>query len=613
VIKSGDKAAVIPATEEKKVSDEMPPTYDEAKSLTTVDTAVKITNNETKVDMGKEKGAEEGFQGLTKEELMKYANDPYWVRLRWFLFILFWLIWVAMLVVSIVIIVYAKKCPSPEPKQWWQKSPLYKVDVGKLSSSDENVQGEVVYIQTKKKLDYLVETGVGTVYLSAFLKSSGAATDYQAVAPEFGNLEDWKALVQKFKERDQRVVIDFDPNHTSDNHEWFEKSVGNDPIYKDYYIWNAGGGNADSPPNDWNTTSGDSAWTWREERGEFYLHQFGPNKPDLNLENKAVVEELENVLKFWINTGVNGFVVNDVPYMVDAPISENNDHNISRQAGILKTFRTVVDAETEDSGIPCVLYANVDLPNKEVSELYGKNITGPNIGTLVHLPLSPTLLASSSAINASTLKAELDQYMLHDLKAKASTQTTGLVFPWPSFTLSSTKFGEEFVDPLTMFKMLLPGTSLTIAGEELGLDSMNWDAVKAQREGKEATLSHLKLYSTLAKKLRHQDAILFGEMNENSTFVKEDVFGMTRVKKGNPGYILLINFGDVDSTVDVSAVKHIPENIRLMERSIELGGPVQGVETIDPEKEIKRFESKSVPVKAKEGKIFTFVPKFEKK
>merc|ERR1711936_1289561 len=551
--------AVIPATEEKKLSDEMPPTYDEAKSLTTVDTAVKITNNETKVDMGKEKGAEEGFQGLTKEELMKYANDPYWVRLRWFLFILFWLIWVAMLVVSIVIIVYAKKCPSPEPKQWWQKSPLYKVDVGKFSSSDEKVQGDLADIQAKEKLDYLVETGVGTVYLSAFLKSSGAATDYQAVAPEFGNLEDWKALVQKLKERDQRVVIDFDPNHTSDNHEWFEKSVGNDPIYKDYYIWNAGGGNADSPPNGWNTTSGDSAWTWREERGEFYLHQFGPNKPDLNLENKAVVEELENVLKFWINTGVNGFVVKDVP------------------------------------------------------ELYGKNITGPNIGTLVHLPLSPTLLASSSAINASSLKAELDQYMLHDLKAKASTQTTGLVFPWPSFTLSSTKFGEEFVDPLTMFKMLLPGTSLTIAGEELGLDSMNWDAVKAQREGKETTLSHLKLYSTLAKKLRHQDAILFGEMNENSTFVKEDVFGMTRVKKGNPGYILLINFGDVDSTVDVSAVKHIPENIRLMERSIELGGPVQGVETIDPDKEIKRFESKSVPVKAKEGKIFPFVPKFEKK
>jgi len=606
VIKSGDKAAVIPATEEKKVSDEMPPppTYDEAKSLTSGEPVVKITNNETKIDIGKEKEAEQGFQGLTKEELMKYANDPYWVRLRWFLFILFWVIWVAMLVVSIVIIYYAEPCPSPEPKQWWHKSPLYKVDVGKFSSSDDLVEGDLADIQAKEKLDYLVETGVGTVYLSAFLKSAGAATDYQAVAPEFGSLDDWKALVQKLKERDQRVVIDFDPNHTSDNHEWFEKSVGNDPTYKDYYIWSAGGGSADSPPNGWTTPSGDPAWTWREERGEFYLNQFGPNKPDLNLENKAVVEELENVLKFWINTGVNGFVVNDVPYLVDAPISGTNEENISRQTGILTTFRTVVDAETEDSGIPCVLYANVDLPNNKVSALYGKNITGSNVGTLVHLPLSPTLLASSSVIDASTLKEEFDQYMLSDLKTNA----------WPSFTFSSTKFGEELVDPLTMFKMLLPGTSLSIAGEELGLDYMNWDSVKAQREGGEKTLSHLKLYSTLAKKLRHQEAILFGEVNENSTFVmEEDVFGMTRVKKGNPGYVLLINFGDMEKTVDVSAVEHIPDNIRLMERSIQLGGPVQGVETIDPNKEIKRFESKSVPVKAKEGKIFTFVPKFEKK
>merc|ERR1712121_463006 len=88
------------------------------------DTKVKITSSDTKIDMEKEKEKEveaEGFKGLTKEELMQYANDPFWVRLRWVLFILFWIIWVAMLVASILIIVYAPKCPSPEAKQWWQK------------------------------------------------------------------------------------------------------------------------------------------------------------------------------------------------------------------------------------------------------------------------------------------------------------------------------------------------------------------------------------------------------------------------------------------------------------------------------------------------------------
>jgi len=600
-IKSGDKAAVIPATEDNKVVDEMPPTYDEAKGLTTGENVVKITNNETKIDIGKEKEAEQGFQGLTKDELMKYANDPYWVRLRWALFILFWVIWVAMLVASIVIIIYAPKCPSPEPKQWWQKSPAYKVDVGKFPDSDGD--GDSDFADVQSKLDYLVETGVGTVYLSAFFQSPRAATqsfdiqDYESVASELGSLEDWKALVTALKERDQKVVIDFIPNHTSDKHAWFEKSVAKEAAYLDYYIWNEGGG-AGSPPNGWTGASGDSAWSWNDERGAWYLHQFGPNQPDLNLENSAVVAELEKVMKFWISTGVNGFVINDVPYMVDAPISGDNDKSIPRQVEILKKFRAIVDAETEDSGIPCVLYAN-DLSTDQVHALYGENITGSNVGSLLHLPLAPTLLATSSDITASSLKEAFDQYMLGDLPVNA----------WPSFTLSSTQFGPELVDSITMFKMLQPGTSMSLSGEELGLNTLDWSSVDAQKAG---SLSHLKLYSTLANKLRHQEAILFGEVTTNTTFVMEDtVFGLTRVKKGNPGYLLTINFGEEEKTVDISKVKHVPASIRVMSRSLQMGG-IPGVETVNATvEETKRFDSNAVVVKPKEGKLFTFVPNFD--
>merc|ERR1711910_147340 len=105
----------------------MPPTYDEAKGLTeTMDQKVNIAPSDTKIEMGKEKEKEEeGFKGLSKEELMQFANDPFWVKLRWVLFILFWIIWVAMLAASVVVIIYAPKCPSPEAKQWWQKGPVY--------------------------------------------------------------------------------------------------------------------------------------------------------------------------------------------------------------------------------------------------------------------------------------------------------------------------------------------------------------------------------------------------------------------------------------------------------------------------------------------------------
>ena len=117
-VKAEDKASVQAEVSDTKVADEMPPTYDEASQLTAGEPNVKITTNETKIDIGNEK-EKEAFQGLTKEELMKYANDPFWVRLRWILFIFFWIIWVAMLAASIIIIIYAPKCPSPEPKEWF--------------------------------------------------------------------------------------------------------------------------------------------------------------------------------------------------------------------------------------------------------------------------------------------------------------------------------------------------------------------------------------------------------------------------------------------------------------------------------------------------------------
>merc|ERR1712115_556933 len=147
----------------------MPPTYDAATGLTeSADQKVNIAPSDTKIEMGKEKEKEEeGFKGLSKEELMQFANDPFWVRLRWTLFVLFWIIWVAMLVASVVIIIYAPKCPSPEPKQWWQKNAMYKVDVGTFTDLN-GVQDE---------LDYLVGSGVGTLYLTSFIMATPGTGD----------------------------------------------------------------------------------------------------------------------------------------------------------------------------------------------------------------------------------------------------------------------------------------------------------------------------------------------------------------------------------------------------------------------------------------------------
>lgn len=101
---------------------------------------ISPSNGEAKIDIENLKSA---FAGMGKEELMKYANDPFWIRMRWFLFILFWLLWFAMLAGAIAIIVLAPKCDPPAPKEWWEKSPLYKVDVGSFSKDPTVIKGDL--------------------------------------------------------------------------------------------------------------------------------------------------------------------------------------------------------------------------------------------------------------------------------------------------------------------------------------------------------------------------------------------------------------------------------------------------------------------------------------
>lgn len=504
-----DKASVEKTGSKEKGEEEMPPpTYDEVNPLTSGEPVVKITSNETKIDIGKEK---DEYQGLTKEELMKYANDPFWVRLRWILFALFWIIWVAMLVASVVIIIYAPKCPSPEPKQWWQKNAMYKVDVGTFTDLN-GVQDE---------LDYLVGSGVGTLYLTSFIMATpgtgDGVLDYMTINPAYGTVDDWKNLVDKLQMRDQKVVIDLIPNHSSDT--------------------------------------------------------------DIDLSDPEVIKDIEKVMKFWIDTGVNGFVINDVELMVDG--------GSSPLVSLIEKLRSIANAETEESGVPCVLMADSLPSTDEAGYYYGQDISEANVGSLFHLPLYSDQV--NNPASATELKTSIDVYT-HSLPGNA----------WPSFAFSSTT-KEGMTDAMTMVKMLLPGTPMFRAGEELGL--LSWNSAAAEEQAKMSGTSHLAVFSTLAAKLRHQESVLFGDMNNATFVVDQDVFGLTRVKKGNPGYLLLINFGDVEKEVDISKVEYVPSAIRLMVKSVDEGSDDDGV---------KRFETDKVLVKPKEGRVFTFVPKFSK-
>lgn len=160
------------------------------------------------------------------------------------------------------------------------------------------------------RLDYLQDLGVNTLWLSPIYKSPDAdngydIADYKAIQPAFGTMADFDELVAKAKERGIGIVMDLVINHTSDEHIWFQKAMENDPIYRDYYIIQKG--KKGKLPNNWGNFFAQCPWTQIGDTDEYYLHLFDKKQPDLNWHNPAVLEEVEDIMRFWLKKGVVGF------------------------------------------------------------------------------------------------------------------------------------------------------------------------------------------------------------------------------------------------------------------------------------------------------------------
>ncbi len=158
-----------------------------------------------------------------------------------------------------------------------------------------------------EKLDYLVDLGVNGIWLCPCYKSPNYdngydVADYRDIMTEFGTLDDWKRLRLESKKRGIKLIMDLVFNHTSSQHFWFtEGRKSRDNPYHDYYIWR------ETPPNDWQSVFGGSAWKYNEPTGEYYLHSFAVQQPDLNWENPQVRKECQDIVDFWVDLGVDGF------------------------------------------------------------------------------------------------------------------------------------------------------------------------------------------------------------------------------------------------------------------------------------------------------------------
>ena len=184
------------------------------------------------------------------------------------------------------------------------------------------------------KLDYLQKLGVDYIWLNPFFPSPQRdngydVADYCAVDPRFGTMADFEELSREAEKRGIRLMLDMVFNHTSTEHEWFQKALAGDPDYEDYYIWREGGPDG-TPPNNWESKFGGNAWQYVPEKGKWYLHLFDPTQADLNWENPRVRRELQNVIRFWMGKGVKGFRF-DVVNLISKGSYESDDQGDGRR------------------------------------------------------------------------------------------------------------------------------------------------------------------------------------------------------------------------------------------------------------------------------------------
>ncbi|MDX2645392.1 glycoside hydrolase family 13 protein [Streptomyces sp. PA03-1a] len=207
---------------------------------------------------------------------------------------------------------------------WWRSAVIYQVYVRSFADGDGDGVGDLPGIRAR--LPYLAELGADAVWLTPFYASPQAdggydVADYRTVDPLFGSLADADALLRTAHELGLRVIVDIVPNHTSDRHAWFRAALTDrrgGPARERYHFRPGKGEHGELPPNDWESVFGGPAWT-RVADGDWYLHLFAPEQPDLNWEHPEVREEFDAILRFWLDLGVDGFRIDVAHGMVKAP------------------------------------------------------------------------------------------------------------------------------------------------------------------------------------------------------------------------------------------------------------------------------------------------------
>ena len=384
---------------------------------------------------------------------------------------------------------------------WWQTAVIYQIYPRSFQDSNGDGIGDLQGIA--QRLDYLVSLGVDAIWISPISPSPMVdfgydVADYCDIDPCFGTLADFDDLLMQAHRRGLKVLLDFVPNHTSDQHPWFvESRAAKDSPKRDWYIWRdaaADGG----PPNNWISDFGGSAWQWDEITGQYYYHAFLKEQPDLNWRHPDVQAAMFDVMRFWFDRGVDGFRIDVLWHMVKAADFPDNPPNPDYRPGMGEMHRLLQRHSTDQPevhGIAAamrdiadsygarglgerVLIGEIYLPVDLLMHYYGRDRPG------VHLPFNFQLI--DMTWDARTLAAAITDY-------EAALPRGG----WPNWVLGNhdrprvaTRLGQAQARVAAVLLLTLRGTPTLYYGDELGLSDVRIEPaqVKDPRELREPGL-----------------------------------------------------------------------------------------------------------------------------
>ena len=360
--------------------------------------------------------------------------------------------------------------------RWWETGVIYQIYPRSFQDSDADGVGDLVGIE--RRLDYLVSLGIDAIWLSPIYPSPMEdfgydVADYCDIDPMFGDLSGFDRLLSAVHTRQLKLLLDFVPNHSSDQHPWFVESRSpRENPKRDWYIWRdplPGGG----PPNNWISDFGGSSWQWDTTTEQYYLHAFLRQQPDLNWRHPGLREAMMEVLRFWFDRGVDGFRMDVLWHIVkdaelrDNPINPNWTPNRTQRDRLIQLhspdqpeahqiaaeFRALADSYGDR-----VLIGEISLPNDRLARWFG-TLEHPQ----VHLPVNFHLIESDW--NAKSLGQMITEY-------EESLPAIG----WPNWVFGShdapriaSRLGDSQARVAAMLLLTLRGTPTLYQGDEIGI------------------------------------------------------------------------------------------------------------------------------------------------